>query len=207
MEYKVLILGDMSTNCYLVWCPPGKEAVVIDPGSQPERIQAEVKALGLSVKYIINTHGHVDHIGGNEELQAAWGAPIAIGSADASMLTDARNNLSFFVGEMVMSPAPQVLLRDGDSLHFGACSLKVLDTPGHTPGGISLYGQGLLFCGDTLFNESIGRSDLPGGDHRLLLKSIKEKLLPLPGDTLVLPGHGPASTLAREKEQNPWLQG
>ncbi len=123
------------------------------------------------------------------------------------MLTDAHYNLSNMMRNPVLSPAPQILLQEGDSLDFGACSLQVLSTPGHTPGGISLYGHGLLFCGDTLFKQSIGRSDLPGGDHSQLIHAIKTKLLPLPGETRVLPGHGPETTLVLEEASNPWLQG
>jgi glyoxylase-like metal-dependent hydrolase (beta-lactamase superfamily II) len=207
MEYKILPLGSMGTNCYLAWCPESKEALVIDPGFEPQTVLREIEALGLKVKYIVNTHGHMDHIGGNQELHSALGAPIAIGSEDAFMLTDASYNLSSMMRKPVLSPAPQVLLQEGDSLDFGACSLQVLSTPGHTPGGISLYGHGLLFCGDTLFKQSIGRSDLPGGDHCQLIQAIQAKLLPLPGETKVLPGHGPISTLAKEKVGNPWLQG
>ena len=207
MEYKTLPVGSMGTNCYLAWCPENKEALVIDPGFEPEAILREIEALGLKVKFIVNTHGHMDHIGGNQELHSVLGAPIAIGSEDAVMLTDPRYNLSNMMRKPVLSPAPQVLLREGDSLDFGACSLQVLSTPGHTPGGISLYGNGLLFCGDTLFKQSIGRSDLPGGDHSQLIQAIKTKLLPLPEETRVLPGHGPESLIGRERALNPWLQG
>ena len=207
MEYKILPVGSMGTNCYLTWCLKSKEALVIDPGFEPQTVLREIEALGLKVKYIVNTHGHMDHIGGNQELHSALNCPIAIGCEDALMLTDAHYNLSNMMRNPVLSPAPQILLQEGDSLDFGACSLQVLSTPGHTPGGISLYGHGLLFCGDTLFKQSIGRSDLPGGDHSQLIQAIKTKLLPLPGETKVLPGHGPETTLALEEASNPWLQG
>lgn len=207
MEYKTLPVGSMGTNCYLAWCPESKEALVIDPGFEPEAILREIEAMGLKVKFIVNTHGHMDHIGGNQELHSVLGAPIAIGSEDAATLTDPRYNLSSMMRKPVLSPAPQLLLQEGDSLEFGACSLQVLSTPGHTPGGISLYGNGLLFCGDTLFKQSIGRSDLPGGDHSQLIQAIKTKLLPLPEETRVLPGHGPESLIGLERALNPWLQG
>lgn len=207
MEYKILPVGSMGTNCYLAWCPESKEALVIDPGFEPQRILQEIEALGLKVKYIINTHGHLDHIGGNGELHAALKVPIAIGREDACMLTDPAKNLSSMMRHPVSSPASTHLMADGDAIAFGNCSLQVLATPGHTPGGISLYGHGVLFCGDTLFKQSIGRSDLPGGNHQQLIASIKTKLLALPGDTAVLPGHGPGSTLAAEAATNPWLQG
>lgn len=205
MEYKTLPVGSMGTNCYLAWCPDTKEALVIDPGFEPQKILREIESLGLKVKYIINTHGHMDHIGGNQELHLALKAPIAISGEDAGMLTDPSLNLSGMVGNPISSPAPQHLLAEGDSIDFGDCSLQVLATPGHTPGGISLYGHGVLFSGDTLFKLSIGRGDLPGGNHNQLIASIKTKLLPLPGETKVLPGHGPDSSLAQEAVSNPWL--
>lgn len=206
MEYKCFPLGSMASNCYLVWCSAGNEALVIDPGYQTDVVFKEIKALGLKVKYIVNTHGHVDHIGGNAQLQAALAAPIAVSAADAPMLTDSALNLSNFVGEPVISPAPALLLQDGDSIDFGACSLTVIATPGHTPGSICLYGQGLLFSGDTLFNGSIGRSDFPRGSSHQIMESIRDRILPLPAATKLLAGHGPESTIGEEKANNPWLQ-
>lgn len=206
MEYKTLAVGNMETNCYLVWCRDSKEAIVIDPGFEGERILAAIKASGLKIKYIVNTHGHVDHIGGNQALRSALGVPIAIGKEDAWMLEEPKGNLSVFMGGALQSPAAQVLLAEGDCLEFGSCSLRVIEAPGHTPGGIALYGHGMLFSGDTLFAGSVGRSDFPGGDTRQLTKSINKFLL-LPKETKVLPGHGPESTLALEQESNPWLQG
>ena len=206
MNFKCFSLGDIATNCYLAWCAKDKEAVVIDPGFEAREIPQEIEALGLKVRYIINTHGHFDHIGGNSQLHSLLGAPIAVSSEDAGMLSDPHANLSHMVGLNVLSPPPLLLLQDGDILSFGACSLKVLSTPGHTPGGISLYGHGLLFSGDTLFKESIGRASFPGGNYRQLLKSIQSKLMTLPAETKVLPGHGPLSTLAWEKAHNDWIR-
>lgn len=205
--YKMLTVGDMGTNCYLVWCAKTKTGLVIDPGFEPERILAQVKSLALEIKYIVNTHGHADHIGGNEALRSSLGAPLAISKEDAWMLTEPKGNLSVYLGAAVVSPAPDLLLSEGDSLEFGERSLTVLAVPGHTPGGIALYGHGLVFSGDSLFAGSIGRSDFPGGDQDQLVRAIADKLLSLPAATKVLPGHGPESTIAQEQQSNPWLRG
>jgi glyoxylase-like metal-dependent hydrolase (beta-lactamase superfamily II) len=163
--------------------------------------------LGLKVKYIVNTHGHLDHIGANREVHEFLKCPIAIGKADAPMLTDARLNFSNQYGQPLTSPEAELLLSQGDTISFGPCSLNVLSTPGHTQGGICLYGHGVLFSGDTLFQHSIGRSDFPGGSQKQLLNSINTKLLVLPDETRVLPGHGPETTIGEERVHNPWLQG
>lgn len=207
METKTLIVGSLSTNCYLAWCSDSNLALVIDPGGDGATILKAIESLNLKVKYIVNTHGHLDHIGANGQLQSALNCPIAIGNLDQGMLVDARENLSYHVGLTVHSPAAEILLQQGDKLGFGRCTLEVLATPGHTRGGISLYGHGVLFAGDTLFQRSIGRSDLPGGNQQQLLASIKVKLLALPNDTRVLSGHGPETTIGEERVHNPWLQG
>lgn len=207
MEIKKLAVGPLSTNCYLAWCPETKEAVAVDPGYEAETILKAIRTLGLQVKYIINTHGHVDHIGANEALVMALDCPIAIGSEDAPMLTSASKNLSRQVGQPLASPDAQILLSQGDIVKFGSCTLEVLDTPGHTRGGISLYSPGTLFAGDTLFKRSVGRTDLPGGNQEQLMESIRTRLLILPDETRVLPGHGPESTIGSEKKNNPWLKG
>lgn len=207
MQIKKLEVGGMGTNCYLAWCAQSNQAIVIDPGAQPGIILRAIKELNLSVLYIVNTHGHLDHIGANRDLQTALNCPIVVGEADAYMLTDAKANLSQMLGQPITSPAAELLLQDGDELNFGSCSVVVLSTPGHTPGGIGLYGHGVLFAGDTLFQGSIGRSDLPGGRQKTLLDSIKTKFLTLSEDTRVMPGHGPDTTIGAEKKNNPWLQG
>ncbi|HOB34851.1 MAG: MBL fold metallo-hydrolase [Firmicutes bacterium] len=207
MEVKRLQVGDMATNCYLAWCPRSREAAVIDPGGSARQILEAIAELQLNVKYIVNTHGHLDHIGANAEVKEALKCPLAVGREDSAMLTDPRRNLSYQLGRPVVSPPPDILLEQGDVLELGDCRLEVLATPGHTPGGVSLYGCGLVFVGDTLFQRSIGRSDLPGGQHGQLLESIREKLLVLPPETRVLPGHGPGTTIGAEKAHNPWLQG
>ncbi len=207
METKTLIVGDLATNCYLAWCRDTKDALVIDPGGDAPVILKAIESLSLKVAYIVNTHGHLDHIGANSELHSALNCPIAIGNLDQGMLTDAGENLSYHVGPPMTSPAAEILLEHGDKLEFGRCTLEVLATPGHTRGGISLYGHGILFAGDTLFQRSIGRSDLPGGNQQQQLASIRTKLLTLPDATRVLPGHGPETTIGQERVHNPWLQG
>lgn len=207
MDIRKLELGGMGTNCYLAWCPKSKAGLIIDPGFDPDTILKIIAELDLEIKYIVNTHGHLDHIGANRGVHNALGSPIAVGEADAPMLTDARQNLSYQAGLPLTSPEPQLLLGEGDEIKFGTCSLRVLSTPGHTPGGIGLYGHGTLFSGDTLFHSSIGRSDLPGGDHGTLLDSIRAQFLTLPDETRVMPGHGPETTIGAERKNNPWLQG
>lgn len=207
MEIKTLIVGDMGANCYLTWCRESKDALVIDPGGDAATILRAIKESDLTVKYIVNTHGHLDHIGANAELHSVLNCPIAVGKRDQGMLTDARENLSLHVGQPMVSPAPELLLEEGDKLEFGQCTLAVLDTPGHTPGGICLYGHEVLFSGDTLFQYSIGRSDLPGGNQSTLLTSISTKLMTLPDGTRVLPGHGPETSIGEERVHNPWIKG
>lgn len=161
----------------------------------------------LSVKAIINTHGHVDHIGVNGELKQTTGAPLLIGLADAPMLPEPSGNLSLYLEKLVSSPKADRLLQDGDCVAFGEEILQIIATPGHTKGGLCLYSTdaGVLFSGDTLFAGAIGRSDLPGGDSVELLESIKNKLMTLPDDTTVYPGHGNPTTIGEEREFNPFL--
>ena len=160
----------------------------------------------MKLRYIVNTHGHMDHIEGNKDLQAATGAPILIHREDAGMLTSPAQNLSLFVGSDFVSPPPGRLLDEGDVIAWGRESLQVLHTPGHTPGSISLAGGGVVFSGDTLFARSVGRTDFPGGSMTKLLLSLREKLLDLPPETRVLPGHGPETTIGVEKNNNPFLR-
>lgn len=208
MIIKVLSVGALETNCYLVWCPNTKEAIVIDPGDEGERILEVIREMEIKIKYIVNTHGHHDHIGANKELKEATGAPIVIHSQDAKMLTDPVHNLSKFLGSTTKEPAADQLVEDGDVISFGQINLKVLHTPGHTPGGMCLYSQEekVCFTGDTIFNGSVGRTDLPGGSYATLIKSIYDKLLTLPSDVTIYPGHGPKSTISEEKAINPFLK-
>lgn len=206
MILKSIVVGSFGANCYVVGCEETKEAVVIDPGGEVNLILDELKGKGLKVKYIVNTHGHIDHIGGNDELREATGAQVMIHEQDASMLTEPKLNFSGMMGRQEGFKAADTLLKEGDVIEFGTIKLKVLHTPGHTKGGICLLTDGLVFTGDTLFNESIGRTDFPGGDYDSIIKSILEKLMTLPDETIVYPGHMGDSTIAHERKHNPFLR-
>ncbi|MDO9574242.1 MAG: MBL fold metallo-hydrolase [Candidatus Contubernalis sp.] len=206
MILKRLEVGGFMSNCYIVGCNDTKDAVVIDPGSEPEVILATLEEMDLKVKYIIATHGHIDHIGAVKEVREATKAPVIIHNEDAALFENTHENLSMFVGsELILSPAEKTVV-EGDTISFGNYTMKVIHTPGHTRGGMSLHMDGVVFTGDTLFAASIGRSDLPGGNHRQLTCAIKEKLFPLGEATVVYPGHGPESTIGREMKVNPFLR-
>lgn len=206
----VVAKGAVDTNCYLVGCPQTKKAAVIDPGAfSPEEVKTVLGLLekdGLRAECIINTHGHIDHIAGNRAIKQATGAPILIHADDAGRLGDGQLNGSFLFGMDIQSPPADRLIKDGEDIELGELKLRVLHTPGHTPGGICLLLDGVLFSGDTLFAGSVGRTDLPGGSDRTIMKSIKEKLLTMPDDTSVRPGHGPRTTIGRERKSNPYIQ-
>ncbi|KYH32358.1 MBL fold metallo-hydrolase [Neomoorella mulderi] len=206
MFLKTLVVGPIGTNCYLVGCQETKEGAVIDPGAEGERILAAAREAGLKIRYIINTHGHIDHIGANGAIKNATGAAILIHRDDAPFLTEPGRNLSVLMGTRVSSPGADRLLQEGDTITIGrTITLTVIHTPGHTPGGICLQGEGLIFTGDTLFAGSIGRTDFPGGSFNQLLNSIKEKLFVLDDELEIYPGHGPASTIGAERADNPFF--
>lgn len=205
-----LEVGPILTNCYIVGCEETREAAVIDPGGDVARIMRVVEKNGLKVTHIINTHGHIDHIGGNKRLKEETGAELIIHENDAPMLTSAGRNLSLLSGMMVSGPPADRQVKEGDIIKVGkTVEFKVLHTPGHTAGGISLElkvgDKTVLFVGDTLFNGSIGRTDLPGGYYKQLIDSIKEKLLVYDDDTLVYSGHGPHTAIGFERKHNPFL--
>ncbi len=206
LKIKTLPVGIIETNCYLVYDEETREAMVIDPGAEGRRIVDEIGELDLKVKYIVNTHGHGDHIMGNKEVKEATGADLLIHMEDGPMLTDSRLNLTNFMGRNVSEPAADRLLQEGDILTIGRYEFKVLHTPGHTRGGICLVGDGVVFSGDTLFQFSIGRDDFPGGSFKDLINSIKTKLMPLDDSTVVYPGHGPKTTIGDERRGNPFLK-
>lgn len=206
MILKRLVVGALQTNCYLVGCPRTKEGIIIDPGGDAQLILAEVRRLGLKIKYIVNTHGHFDHTMANRAVMEATGAPLAIHAADAPLLTQAPRGLALLLGINPSSPPADIMLHEGDVIAFGTLRLSVLHTPGHSPGGISFLAEGVVFTGDTLFKMGIGRTDLPGGDYQTLMESIRNKLLTLPNETVVYTGHGLPTTIGAEREHNPFLR-
>jgi len=207
MIQKVLSVGMLESNCYILGDESSREAVVIDPGGDGPDILAVLKKENLQVKTIINTHGHFDHVGANQALVEATGAPIAIHAADAHMLSQPSAEALFFTGGRLQPSHASILLAEDDILAFGAYTLKVLHTPGHTPGGICLVLQQepLVYVGDTLFAGSIGRTDFPGGSFEDLIQSVRTKIFPLGDHYLVLPGHGPATTVGQERQYNPFF--
>ena len=205
MKYELVVVGALETNCYLVYCEETRACAVIDPGADPEKIISAVADLELKPVVVLNTHGHVDHIGANSDIIRKYSIPLAMHAADTGMLQVSDYiELSLLLGAR-NSPAPDRLLADGDEITFGQAALRVIHTPGHTPGSVGFVHGGYLFSGDTLFCGGVGRTDLPGGSWKDLEKSIRERILTLPGETVVLPGHGPWTTVEQERSSNPFL--
>jgi hydroxyacylglutathione hydrolase len=210
MVIKQMTVGMMGVCCYIVACEETKQGIIIDPGGNEDDILSACKAENITVKYIVNTHGHPDHVCGNGKLKEATGAEIVMHTADADFFGQDRVEQFFSQLGLPASPPADKRVEDGDKITFGNESLEVILTPGHTPGGICLYAPPNLFTGDTLFAGGVGRTDFPGGNTQQLMTSIKERLLPLPPETIVWPGHGYGgehSTIAQEKTGNPFLTG
>lgn len=205
MIIKELVVGPLMSNCFIFGCKETNDAVVIDPGGDADKILLSLADAGLKVKYIINTHGHFDHVSANGKMKDATGADILIHPLDAPMLGNLSNNAAFFGISVENSPPCDQTIEEDDTVSFGNITLKVIHTPGHTPGGISLYTDGIVFVGDTLFAGSIGRTDFPGGDFNTLISSIKIKLFKMDDDVRVLSGHGPETSIGREKRHNPFV--
>jgi glyoxylase-like metal-dependent hydrolase (beta-lactamase superfamily II) len=209
MIHEVLPVGMLACNCSVFGDEQTREALVVDPGDEIARILEVVGRHGLTVKAIVVTHAHIDHIGGAQKLKQATGAPVYMNLNDRALQQMMEVQAGWMGMETPEAVSIDVPAKDGDRLVVGATEFHVLDTPGHTQGSISLWipGEGKLVAGDTLFRDSIGRTDLPGGDGRQILRSIHDKLLPLPEETVVIPGHGEFTTIGREKRRNPFLQG
>ncbi|MFQ5883221.1 MAG: MBL fold metallo-hydrolase [Candidatus Methylomirabilales bacterium] len=200
-------IGPLETNAYLLVDEGSRQALLIDPGLESEGIYDIILHQGLQLSAIVNTHGHFDHVCGNAFFKAKTGAPVLVHREDAAIMRQAAEQALTFGFQVATPPPPDRLLTEGDEVAMGTSRFEVLHTPGHTSGGICLYGHGVVFVGDTLFAGSIGRTDLPEGSYEVLLASIRSKLLSLPDDTAVYPGHGPATTVGEERVHNPFLTG
>lgn len=206
MFLQKIVVGNLFANCYIVAERKGGKGIVIDPGDEGEKIIDIVNTNKLQIIYIIATHAHIDHIGDVEVVQQTTGAKFLLHSQDSPFLKDPRLNLSSMTEKPRIFPSPQMLLSDGEILRVGEIEIKILHTPGHTPGSICLKINECVFTGDTLFAGGVGRTDLSGGNLKQLQKSIAEKLLNLPPDTQIFPGHGPESTIGKEKRENQFIR-
>jgi glyoxylase-like metal-dependent hydrolase (beta-lactamase superfamily II) len=207
MIFDSLEVGPLGVNCFILGCEETREGVIIDAGGDAQRIIAAVTRLNLKIIHLINTHGHFDHIGANRAVMEQFGADLLIHANDSAMLSRAAEVARAYRIPGENSPEADKFLSDGMEITFGKYRMTVLHTPGHTQGGCCLYieTEKKLISGDTLFAESIGRTDLPGGSHEQLLESIRTRLFPLPDDVVVYPGHGPETTIAHEKNHNPYF--
>lgn len=197
-------VGPLQVNCYLVTCEESKETLIVDPGADVDRLLGLISSAGNKVDCVVNTHGHFDHIGGNRGVVEATDADLLMHPAAVAVMKNARTQAAAFGLTVEPSPDPDRLLEEGDEVFVGSLTFKVLHVPGHSPGSICLFGHGHIFVGDVLFAGSVGRTDLPGGSHDTLIEGIQSKLWALPDETVVCPGHGPATTIGREKQSNPF---
>lgn len=206
MKVERIPAGIYAANCYLVYSEDTKDGIVIDPGGDVDDIMARINDIGLDIKYIVLTHGHGDHIAGVKELKNFIDVPVAIHKKDEHMLKNGDKNLSSHMAMGTIEFDADILLDEGDKISFGDLIAEVIHTPGHTLGGISLKIEDSIFTGDTLFAGSIGRTDFVGGSYEDIISSIKNKILIYPDDTIIYPGHGPVTTIEREKITNPFVR-
>ncbi|MEE9198825.1 MAG: MBL fold metallo-hydrolase [Dehalococcoidia bacterium] len=205
MILKVVVVGPYMENTYIVGCEKSGEAALVDAGAEGEAILKAVGDSGLKVKIMINTHGHEDHVGAVAVIKEATDALFAIHDRDVPIMHKPPGSASM-IPDFRDPPDPDICLKEGDTIEIGELRFKVLETHGHTPGGVSFLGHGVVFTGDTLFRGSVGRTDFEGGNWEQLINSIRTKLLTLPDETVVLPGHGPDSTIGAERQWNPFLK-
>lgn len=212
MKIERLIVGPLQVCCYIVYCEETKEGIIIDPGAPDPRILSKIKELGLNIKYILGTHAHPDHIAGVDELRKKLNAIYLIHKLDEEFFSDPSNLIEFKMMGFSENPKADKVFEEGDKIIFGKEELQIIHTPGHSPGSSCFYSpkNKIVFTGDTLFVEAVGRADLPGGNFFQMMESIKNKLLTLPEETLIYPGHDygskPVSTIGEEKVNNPFLQ-
>ncbi len=206
VEIRGIVVGLFQENCYIVASPKTKEAIVIDPGDEPERVLELAKDMGVNIKLIVNSHAHMDHILGIQGIQEQTKAPFLLHAEDIPVLEGSSQRASEWLQRRgVVVPSPSGYVAEGDTVSVEGLDLKVIHTPGHTPGSVSYYVNGALFSGDTLFQGSIGRTDMPGGSYPQIMSSIINKLITLPDDTIVLPGHQLETTIRDEKHMNPFV--
>ncbi len=206
MNYERIVVGALETNCYLVFCEQTLECAVVDPGAEPEKISCMIGEKGLKPVVLINTHGHIDHVGANKDIKEKYDIPLCIHPSDSPMLGNVINSaMGFFLGTK-KSPPPDRLLVEGEDILIGESRLKIIHTPGHSPGSVSLSGDGFLLSGDVLFCGGVGRTDLPGGSWTELENSIRNRLYSFPDNTLILPGHGALTTVGQERGSNPFIR-
>jgi len=205
LNVDTYMVGPLQNNTYLIWDPDTRSAVLVDPGMESREVADHIREKNLRLKAILNTHGHFDHIYENAFFKKTFGCPLRIHEGDLDFLRRMDEHALGLGFQAQASPEPDSFLREGERIDVGSGWLEVLHTPGHSQGSVCFTGPGFVLSGDTIFAQSIGRTDLPGGDLETLLQSIRERILTLPEDTRVYPGHGPASEVGYERRHNPYL--